>query len=1466
MTRHFRILLALSLAGLMALPAAADDKDFLRPVDGSAPPNLLIVFGNSQTLTQTISFTGVNFSTFDGDGDSPGSKMGSAKRVVQQFVFDNQATYNIGLTGFSRPPNTGGIDINRKHWVYVAAGTVEPRVGNVDYPGDSFAEPVGTMERWGLLGEGPCTTKTVPDCSDRSPRITLDSAATVIGPFFGPKGDGQAIINHPGSDNDRRIRITIDAGGGEYGEAYTDGTFSALVRGDHAIRVLKEYQKKDSASPTGWTTIDTPALNPGAVHVLYVPLGAPVPPAVGAPDPTLFFPAGTPDAGQAVGFMNDAQVDFNVNSNCSGWDFQINSGQVPLVKIPRDYFWGPTCEPPQNSLPCVERLLRPQAYIARYDPVSGNFSTTDPDNPGYTTGVDADKYADGCDPDLLGAVQNGLDHIERNVLLTSRNGSQAPIKNILDNILAYFSDPKHDGFKNGARLDDPNAQCRNSAVIFIYDTFNGCQNNTCSQLKTFSLTKLKAIGIPVYTIGFGEGVNQGPCAGDPDDLTEACPLVCIPKNTGAVKQDGTSPGYFPVNSPEELYIALTAIANLVNESQKGFVSSTVSSAQVSGEQVTFLATFNALNLRSIWNGRINAYKLDPSGNLQFGERTIRDVNDPNFERVVPAPKNTPDSLIWNAGENLADTPGRGATVSSEILSPGAAREPQGVYTDLSNDSPSEIKTSFYPGRKIVFSLPQSYPDPPTTLPLPAADAVPENRLDMVAPAGDPPYSSPPTYWPALKALLSPQTGPPFVLTPPIADDDARDSLRFIWGDRDAIICAAEPSAAKTTKIYGDADDDCVTDGVGGLKLGDIFHSSPVVVGGPNDFASFVSNLNNYQAFRTTYQRRRRVLYAGANDGLLHAFDAGAWDRTPTQCDFEDTNGNGTQDAGEAVEHCYDLGTGAELFAFAPRSIMQIFRGLKNDIGVQTKRIEWTVDGPPTAGDVFIDSSHSGTADPGPPDPADRAWHTVLIGGMREGSAFEGLNGASPFESQGSYYALDITQPDELGADSNGVPITVTPGSFDAPRCLNDSGGAPPGHATCGKDAADPAVRGNQPARAWPTVLWEITDTGDQDAALTPGATYADMGESWSKPALGRVRVCTADCGTSGPTTFPTTEDRYVAIFGGGFDRERLNRRGNWLYMVDVETGKVLYRANSSCGINAGGGCSSPVYFASIPSEPAAIDANGDGIIDLLYFGDLKGRMWRVDLTDLRLVASSGRFDNKIDMDAGSGKPFLLFDAPQPVAPAIHPFYPIYYRPTVISLGFNVGGKPALGIGFGTGDRDDITSTLEPLALTFKQRFYYVVDRNNSVTRTESDLFDIVSATAPSLTTAPDNGWFIELALGERVNADMMTSSGVIFFTTFNPLMSGNPTAPCPANVPKCGLANGTARLYRVFYSTGNPYLGSDRGETQEFGGFLSEPVYFQSRDQQGNVIYTTENTVKKEKAPGSKKTTVKSWKERSRRP
>ena len=64
-------------------------------------------------------------------------------------------------------------------------------------------------------------------------------------------------------------------------------------------------------------------------------------------------------------------------------------------------------------------------------------------------------------------------------------------------------------------------------------------------------------------------------------------------------------------------------------------------------------------------------------------------------------------------------------------------------------------------------------------------------------------------------------------------------------------------------------------------LGDIYHSQLVEVGPPSANTDFI-NLNqeaywraknNYQSFATTHANRERIIYAGANDGMLHAFNA-----------------------------------------------------------------------------------------------------------------------------------------------------------------------------------------------------------------------------------------------------------------------------------------------------------------------------------------------------------------------------------------------------------------------------------------------------------------------------------------------------------------------------------------------------------------------------------------------------------------
>ena len=893
--------LSVSTAALLLLSGAllADDKDLLK--NNAAPPNLMIVFGNSQTLQQPILGSS---SAWDGDADSPGSKMGAAKRVIKQFVNDRTTVANIGMSTFSHNPNIGSIQIFGKHWLYAPLIT--------DFPLEPWREPVGTINRWGKGGEGPCTTRTVPSCTDRSPAyITLsDPRATVVGPFFGPSGSGLAYVYLDGNASTATKRVEWRLWQGKYGDAFTDGTLSIYTRLTHSMVVIKRYQEK--VLGTWQTRLLTPNGNLGIVVVPYVP------PSTLPPD--LFYRSGA-DAGKAIGFLNDLRGDFDVNANCSGWEFQRGSSPLPLIKIPRGYSWGASCNVPQNSYPCVARLLRPQAKLVHYDAATDSYTTTDPDNPGYTGA--GSRYADGCDPNLLGAVQAGLDVVENNAILTNRNGSQAPIKNLLENIYAYFTEPKHDDFLNGARLDDPNASCRQNAVILIYDNFNGCQNDSCSFLKNKILTPLKTMGIPVYVIGFGAQANMGVCAASP--LTDACPLVCIAQHSGALKLNG-DPGYFPVTSDVELANALLNIASLINESQKGFVASSVATAQASGEQVTFISTFNAARSRSIWTGRVNAYKLDFAGNLLMGQRKITDPNDPFSGAVVPAPSNDPvNSLMWNAGENLVDTNGTGATNAAARLTAGAATLPSGNYLDTSNISTSTVPTTFYPGRKIVFSLPQGFLLPVLTLPIGNTATVPETRQNMT-------FTPTATWWPALKALLGPQFSPPAALNPPLTDTEAGNILRFIWGDRDAVI-----TTTKESQKYR------------GLKLGDIFHSSPLLVGRPGNYAYYTTDLHDYKKFFATYKTRRKVLYFGANDGLFHAIDAAAWDRDRSICEKQPDGTDG---------HCYDLGSGAELFAYAPRSLMQTYKTFKDSL-TQPKRAEWSVDGPPTAADAFIAARHAG---------------------------------------------------------------------------------------------------------------------------------------------------------------------------------------------------------------------------------------------------------------------------------------------------------------------------------------------------------------------------------------------------------------------------------------------------------------------------------------------------------------------------
>jgi type IV pilus assembly protein PilY1 len=113
------------------------------------------------------------------------------------------------------------------------------------------------------------------------------------------------------------------------------------------------------------------------------------------------------------------------------------------------------------------------------------------------------------------------------------------------------------------------------------------------------------------------------------------------------------------------------------------------------------------------------------------------------------------------------------------------------------------------------------------------------------------------------------------------------------------------------------------------KLGDIFHSTPVLVRAP--FA--VTSDSSYLAFKNLHATRTAVLLAGANDGMLHAFRES---------------------------------DGTELWSFIPPDQLDDLK----DLTAISAQHDFLVDGSPIAADVKIGATP--------------AWKTVVLFGQRRG--------------------------------------------------------------------------------------------------------------------------------------------------------------------------------------------------------------------------------------------------------------------------------------------------------------------------------------------------------------------------------------------------------------------------------------------------------------------------------------------------
>lgn len=136
--------------------------------------------------------------------------------------------------------------------------------------------------------------------------------------------------------------------------------------------------------------------------------------------------------------------------------------------------------------------------------------------------------------------------------------------------------------------------------------------------------------------------------------------------------------------------------------------------------------------------------------------------------------------------------------------------------------------------------------------------------------------------------------------------------------------------------------------------------------------------------------------------------------------------------------------------------------------------------------------------------------------------------------------------------------------------------------------------------------------------ITPDSTGFDrMTQIWSKPVVAYVRV--------------KGKRAKVLIFGGGYDPSKYevngsataafpptgDIKGNALYIVNAEDGSLLWSASSSNTETASGSQKlkqADVKY-SVVGTPNVRDYNNDGLADAIYFADLGGQVFRVDLNN-----------------------------------------------------------------------------------------------------------------------------------------------------------------------------------------------------------------------------------------------------------
>lgn len=188
---------------------------------------------------------------------------------------------------------------------------------------------------------------------------------------------------------------------------------------------------------------------------------------------------------------------------------------------------------------------------------------------------------------------------------------------------------------------------------------------------------------------------------------------------------------------------------------------------------------------------------------------------------------------------------------------------------------------------------------------------------------------------------------------------------------------------------------------------------------------------------------------------------------------------------------------------------------------------------------------------------------------------------------------------------------------------------------------------------------DLSDISSSDTSAVPkikfkidpvnsssGSGESHMGQSWSKPTIAWVNW--------------KGSRKLVMFVGGGYDPgyendtyQQINGVGAGVYMFDANDGTLLWWASSNATTANTSSAPNALNVSdmeySVVSQIKAIDRNADGMVDHLYFGDLGGQMWRVDINNALKADSSDAFAKRavkiLDLSSSDGTAPRFYTTP-----------------------------------------------------------------------------------------------------------------------------------------------------------------------------------------------------------------------------